>query len=114
MDHPAPGMAEAGAEEGGPGRDNDVNDAAYRAFVAANSDNPELEGMFVAFVHGSFQGRDRSQLDLICRMYDRFGNVPMYVGRSSGVMDVATVSPQVMWADPPPAGRIRADRRGRS
>ena len=64
--------------------------------MSRNSTNPEFKGKFVAFVHGKFQGQDRSQSDLIFRMYDKFGNVPMYVGRSSGAMDVATVTPTVL------------------
>ena len=61
--------------------------------VSLNSANPEFEGQFVAFVHGRLQGRDRSQSDLTSRMYDKFCNVPMYVGRSSGAVDIAIVTP---------------------
>ena len=95
---PAPGDGGAAGRVGhGPEPDrNGDNEDAYWAFVSRNSASPELRGMFVAFVHGKFQGHDRSQLDLIYRMYDRFGNVPMYVGRSSGVMDTATVTPTVL------------------
>ena len=75
---------------------NSDNEDAYRAFVSRNSTNPEFKGEFVAFVHGKFQGQDRSRLDRIYRMYDKFGNVPMYVGRSSGAMDVAIVTPTVL------------------
>lgn len=76
--------------------DNAANRRAYWDFVASNSTNPEFEGKFVAFVHGNLEGDDRSRSTLISRMYDKFGNVHMYVGRSSGVMDVATVSPTVL------------------
>ena len=75
---------------------NAVNEDAYLDFVSHNSTNPEFKGKFVAFVHGKFQGSDRSQLDLISRMYDKFGNVYMYVGRSSGVAYVETVTPKVL------------------
>lgn len=75
---------------------NKHSEDAYWAFVSRNSANPEFEGQFVAFVHGRLQGRDRSQSDLTSRMYDKFGNVPMYVGRSSGAVDVAVVTPTVL------------------
>lgn len=78
---------------------NEVNSKAYWDFVAQNSSNPEFEGKFVAFVHGKFEGSDRSRSDLVHRMYDRFGNVYMYVGRSSGVEDVLTVTPQVLYPE---------------
>ena len=76
--------------------ENAINENAYRDFVSSNSDNPEFKGKFVAFVHGKLQGSDRSQMDLIYRMYDKFGNVYMYVGRSSGVEYVETVTPKVL------------------
>ena len=75
---------------------NAINENAYWDFVSRNSTNPEFKGKFVAFVHGKFRGSDRSQLDLISRMYDKFGNVYMYVGRSSGVEYVETVTPKVL------------------
>lgn len=78
---------------------NEVNSKAYRDFVVRNSSNPEFEGEFVAFVHGKFEGSDRSRSDLVRRMYDRFGNVCMYVGRSSGVEDVLTTTPQVLYPE---------------
>ena len=78
---------------------NAVNKKAYLDFVAKNSSNPEFEGKFVAFVHGKFEGSDRSQRDLVYRMYDKFGNVPMYVSRASGVVDVVTVTPTVLYPE---------------
>ena len=75
---------------------NAINENAYRDFVSDNSDSPEFKGKFVAFVHGKLQGSDRSQMDLISRMYDKFGNVYMYVGGSSGVEYVETVTPKVL------------------
>ena len=75
---------------------NAVNKKAYLDFVAQNSTNPEFKGKFVAFVHGKFEGSGRSQADLVYRMYDKFGNVPMYVSRASGIADVVTVTPVVL------------------
>ena len=75
---------------------NAANKEAYLDFVAQNSANPEFEGKFVAFVHGKFEGSDSSRSDLVRSMYDKFGNVCMYVGRSSGVEDVLTATPQVL------------------
>lgn len=83
------GDIEAGHEE--ERGKNRHNEDAYWAFVFRNSDNPEFKDCFVAFVHGRFQGRDRFRSDLVSRMYDKFGNVPAYVGRSSGVVDVVRV-----------------------
>ena len=76
--------------------ENAVNKKAYWDFVAQNSTNPEFEGRLVAFVHGKLQGSDSSRPDLVRSMYDKFGNVCMYVGRSSGVEDVLTATPQVL------------------
>ena len=70
---------------------NRHNEDAYRAFVPRNSGNPEFKDRFVAFVHGRFQGRDRFRSDLVSRMYGKFGNVPMYAGRSSGAIDTVRV-----------------------
>lgn len=78
---------------------NAVNKKAYLDFVARNSANPEFKGKFVAFVRGKFEGSDRSQRDLVYRMYDKFGNVPMYVSRASGVADVVTVTPTVLYPE---------------
>lgn len=75
---------------------NAVNKKAYVDFVAHNSADPEFRGKFVAFVHGKFGGSDRSRSDLIRRMRGKFGNVCMYVGRSSGVTDVLAATPKVL------------------
>ena len=78
---------------------NAINKKAYLDFVAHNSADPEFRGKFVAFVHGKFEGSDRSQRDLAYRMYGKFGNVPMYVGRASGVVEVVNVTPTVLYPE---------------
>lgn len=58
---------------------NMENRIAFNKFKAEHIDDPEFKGRFVAFVNGEFQGVGNKKETLVESMYDRFGNVPMYV-----------------------------------
>ena len=62
-----------------PGDLNYDNRKAFEAFVVKHAKDPEFKDKYVAFVHGKYEGSDESMHSLICRMYDKFGNVAMYV-----------------------------------
>lgn len=58
-----------------------ANIKAYEAFVRQHAEDAEFKDKYVAFVHGKYGGSDTSEIALVCRMYDRFGNVEMYVDK---------------------------------
>ena len=60
---------------------NAKNEAAFNKFKLDHIDDPKFKNKFVAFVHGSFQDSDDAPNTLIQNMYDKFGNVPMYVDK---------------------------------
>ena len=62
-----------------PGDLNYDNRKAFEAFVGKHAKDPEFKDKYVAFVHGKHEGSDESMHSLIRRMYDKFGNVEMYV-----------------------------------
>ena len=58
---------------------NHENKNAFENFVKTNLDNPEFKNKFVAFVNGEFQDLSDKRNALIEKIYDKFGNVDMYV-----------------------------------
>ena len=58
---------------------NMENKIAFNKFKAGHIDDPEFKDKFVAFVNGEFQSVGDRKETLVESMYDRFGNVPMYV-----------------------------------
>lgn len=96
----APSGAHRGGRATGAAEDpyvNSVNEDAYDEFVRLRKGDPGLDGKFVAFVHGKFQGLGTERMPLVMDMYKRFGNVKMYVGRADGVMPTVVIdSPEVV------------------
>ena len=60
---------------------NYVNRKAFEAFVDQHKEDARFKHKYVAFVHGKYQGSDLSMTPLVHSMYDKFGNVDMYVDR---------------------------------
>ena len=65
--------------------------AAFKRFKANHLDDPAVNDVFVAFVHGEFQDVGSDRAALVMDMYDRFGNVPMCVDSVNGSGRVAHV-----------------------
>ena len=57
------------------------NKIAFYDFKENNLENPRFKDKFVAFVNGKFQDVGDKENALIGKMYDKFGSVPMYVGK---------------------------------
>ena len=60
---------------------NEKNEIAFSGFKAKHKNNPEFKDKFVVFVHGELQGVGNEELALVDNTYEKFGNVPMFVGR---------------------------------
>ena len=58
---------------------NMENKIAFNKFKIEYINDPEFKDKFVAFVNGKFQDVGDKKETLIESMYDKFGNVPMYV-----------------------------------
>ena len=70
------------AVPGGPSDNENVeNKNAFERFLRSHLDNPEYKNKFAAFVNGKFQAIGDKRNALIDEMYDKFGNVDMYVDR---------------------------------
>lgn len=67
--------------------DGNENEQAYDLFVRNNSDDVTLQGKYVVFVNGKLEETGDSKIELIKKMYDKHGNIEMYVGRTSGEKD---------------------------
>ena len=61
--------------------ENIENKNAFEAFTKINLNNLQYKDKFVAFVNGEFQGISNKKNALIEKMYDKFGNVDMYVDK---------------------------------
>ncbi len=61
--------------------ENIKNKNAFEDFVKTNLENPQFKNKFVAFVDGEFQNSGDKRNALIEKMYDKFGNVDMYVDK---------------------------------
>ncbi len=62
---------------------NSGNKKAFEDFVEMHLDNPEYADKYAVFVDGCFQKHGINQIDLVKEMYDKFGNIEMYVGKIS-------------------------------
>ena len=60
---------------------NSKNKRVFEDFVKTHLDNPEYAGKYAAFVDGHFQKCSIDKIDLVKEMYDKFGNIEMYVGK---------------------------------
>ena len=67
------------------------NKGAFDDFVKRNLDNPRFRNKFVAFVDGRYQGVESKENVLIMQMYDRFGNVHMYVGKVTDQEEIVLI-----------------------
>ena len=74
-------LAFEGLADGDEDDENMPNEIAFKSFVKDNLNNSEFKNRFVVFVHGEFQGVSDDKGELVKKMYDKFGNVVMYVGR---------------------------------
>ena len=63
------------------GNENIENKNSFNDFVNTNLNNPQFKNKFVAFVDGKFQDSGDKRNALIDKMYDKFGNVDMYVDK---------------------------------
>ncbi len=61
--------------------ENIENKKAFDDFVKIHLNDLEYKNKFVAFVNGEFQSIGDKRNALIEKMYDEFGNVPMYVDK---------------------------------
>ncbi len=61
--------------------ENVKNKSAFDDFIKTNLENPKFKNKFVAFVNGEFQDIGDKRNALIEKMYDKFGNVDMYVDK---------------------------------
>ena len=60
-------------------------------FVKINLNNSEYKNHFVAFVNGKFQGVGDKRNALIGKMYDKFGNVDMYVDKVTDEKEIVII-----------------------
>ncbi len=77
-----------------PNNENVENKNAFEDFLRAHLDDPAYKNKFIAFVNGKFQAVGDKRNALIDEMYDKFGNVDMYV-------DKVTDHKQVILIDTP-------------
>lgn len=70
---------------------NSDNRDAFDRFVSPRAGDPDLRGKYAAFVHGKCQKAGANQSDLVDEMYEKFGNVKMYVGRADPERPAAVI-----------------------
>ena len=68
------------ADSGNVGIDNKI---AFKKFVQDNLHNPEFSNKYVIFAYGHFQDVGDDEFNLVDKIYKKFGNIDMYVGRVS-------------------------------
>lgn len=71
--------------------ENAINKNAFEDFIKTNLCNPQFKNKFVAFVNGEFQDVEDKQNILIKKMYNKFGNVDMYVGKITDKKEIALI-----------------------
>ncbi len=71
--------------------ENTINKKAFEDFVKINLNNSEYKNHFVAFVNGKFQGVGDKRNALIGKMYDKFGNVDMYVDKVTDEKEIVII-----------------------
>ena len=74
---------------------NTVNKKAFEDFVKINLNSSEYKNRFVAFVNGKFQGVGDKRNTLIGKMYDKFGNVDMYVDKVTDEKEIVLIDTPV-------------------
>ena len=72
------------------------NKDAFENFVKNNVHNPQFSGKYVVFVDGCLQGVSDTEIDLVKKIYKKFGNIEMYVGCVSQNMQIELIeSPEL-------------------
>ena len=71
--------------------DNNENRQAYDLYVKNNSSNLKVQEKYVVFINGKFEEIGNSQIELVKKMYEKHGNVEMYVGKISGKKDISII-----------------------
>ena len=61
--------------------ENTRNEIAFNEFLKTHLNDPKYKNKFVAFVNGKLQDVGNKKNALIEKIYDKFGNVDMYVDR---------------------------------
>ncbi len=74
--------------------ENIQNKSAFENFAKNNFNNSQFKDKFVAFVNGEFQDAGYKKNALIKKMYDKFGNVDMYVHKITGQKMVLIDTPE--------------------
>ncbi len=69
-----------------------INKNAFKQFLCENLNNPKYKNKYLAFVNGIFQDYGDKRTKLVHTMYQKFGNVKMYVGKvtsekTKGIID---------------------------
>ncbi len=62
---------------------NSKNKRAFEDFIQTHLQNPEYVGKYVVFVDGHFQKHGIDKIALVKEMYDKFGNIEMYIAKIS-------------------------------
>ena len=63
------------------------NQLAYELFVKTNPKGDTSQKKYVVFVNGKLDEFGDSESELVGKMYDKHGNIEMWVGRTSGERD---------------------------
>ena len=66
------------------------NQLAYELFVKTNTIDV-LQKKYVVFVNGKLEEFGDSESELVGKMYDKHGNIEMWVGRTSGERDIINI-----------------------
>ena len=66
------------------------NQLVYELFVKTNNINA-LQKKYVVFVNGKLEEFGDSEIELVNKTYDKYGNVEMWVGRTDGEKDVCLI-----------------------
>ena len=71
--------------------ENDKNQQAYELFIKNNPNAGTLEKKYVAFVNGKLEEFGDSERELFIKIYDKYGDIDMWLGRTSGEKDVCVI-----------------------
>ncbi len=67
----------------------ETNKTAFEKFLKENINNPKYRNKYVGFVNGNIEDYvSSSEGDLIRKIYNKYGNVEMYVGKISEIQDI--------------------------
>lgn len=64
-----------------PNRNIQNNKTAFNKFLIEKINDNDFAGKYAAFINGQLQGVDSSRSKLVEKMFEKFGNVEMHVGR---------------------------------